>query len=91
MPYIIRNQQGVMVGHCTNKPGPGNKLPNGDDEIHDFYETDPGDLAYEVGKIAEVAAWRSAQEAKVAAPLTVDQKLASIGLTVDDLKAELAK
>ena len=84
MPYIIRNQQGAMVGHCTNKPGPGNKLPDGSEEVHDFYEDEPA-------KAAEVAAFRAAQEAKANEPPTIAQKLASVGLTIGDLRAELAK
>lgn len=59
MPYIIRNQIGEMLGHCTNKPGAGNKLPNGDDEVHDYY--DDSDAA----KVAEVSAFRAAQDAKL--------------------------
>lgn len=91
MNWIIRNTAGEIVGHCTGKPGPGNKLPNGDVEIHDPYEEDPADPAYDASKAAEVAAFVAAQDAKFAAPKTTAQKLAALGITAAELKAELAK
>ena len=91
MPYIIRDKAGNVMGVCTNKPGPGNKLPNGDDEVHDFFEETPGQPGYNAGKVQEVTAFRAAQEAKRSAPRTVAQKLAAIGITPEELKAELAK
>lgn len=88
MPYIIRNKQGVMVGHCTNKPGPGNKLPDGSEEVHEFYDSEPA-------KLAEVAAFNAAQEAKIAqmkSPAArVVEQIKADPEALAALKAELAK
>lgn len=84
MPYIIRHQDGTIRGVCTNKPGDGNLMPDGTPEVHDFY--DEKDAA----KVAEVAAFRAARDAPKA-PMTTAQKLSALGITSEELKAELAK
>ena len=61
MPYIIRNAVGVMCGHCTNPPGAGNKLPDGSDEVVEFYEDDPNDPAYDPSIAQEVDAFKFKQ------------------------------
>lgn len=91
MPYLIKHQNGTVMGLATNKPGAGNKLPDGTDEVHEFYEDDPKDAAYDAARTIEAAAFRAAQDTKVNAPRTTAQKLAALGITAEELKAELAK
>lgn len=38
MPWIIRNAEGKITGYFTNKPGKGNKMPDGSDEVPEYVE-----------------------------------------------------
>ena len=40
MPWIIRNAAGEICGRSTNKPGEGNRLPDGSVERHEYIEND---------------------------------------------------
>lgn len=59
MPYIIRNAKGEICGRCTNRPGPGNKLPDGSIEQVEFIEEDtPEVLAFFEAQAARIAVRR---------------------------------
>lgn len=88
--WIIRNAAGEICGTFTNKPGAGNKMPDGSDEVPIYVEDDPKAPAFDQAAIAEVAAFVDAQAQKAQKkPTTVDEKLAAFGLTVADLKDAL--
>lgn len=44
MAWLIRHQDGRLFGICTNKPGLGNKLPDGTDEVHEFVEEETDEM-----------------------------------------------
>ena len=80
MPWIIRNVQGEICGRCTNKPGPGNKLPDGTPEVPEWIEDDT----------PEVAAFVAAQVAKPV-PTLADQIAALPPQELAKVKAVLAR
>lgn len=91
MAWIIRNAAGEICGNFTNRPGLGNKMPDGSPEVPIYVETNPKEPGYDAAVITEIASFVEAVRVKQTQPLTVAQKLAAVGLTVADLKAELAK
>ena len=44
MPYIIRNSALEICGLCTNRPGEGNLLPDGNPEIIEKYEEETPEI-----------------------------------------------
>lgn len=90
--WIIRNAAGEICGHFTNRPGPGNKMPDGSDEVPIYVEDDPAVKEFDQAVIDEISKFGSAQAAQIQAkPATVEAKLAAVGLTVADLKDALSK
>lgn len=61
MPWITRDHLGQICGHFTNKPGDGNKIPDGAGgmmpEVPVYYEDDPAQPGYDAAKVTEVLAY----------------------------------
>lgn len=57
MAWIIRNAAGQICGRFTNKPGPGNKMPDGSDEVPIYVEEDPVEPGYDAAALEEVSAF----------------------------------
>lgn len=66
MSWIIRNAQREICGRFTNRPGPGNKLPDDSVEVVQYVEDDPKGPGYNAALIQETVDFRAMQDAKIA-------------------------
>jgi hypothetical protein len=75
MPYLIKNADGLIVGRCTNRPGPGNILPDGSPEIIEYVEEDTPESVEFMNRPININ----------------QPSIADLVLTIEDLKMQLNK
>jgi hypothetical protein len=78
MAYVIRNAQGEVCGRFTNKPGPGNKMPDGSDEMPIYFEDDPKEAGYDATIAQEVEAFTAAREQRTPKVPTLEERVAAL-------------
>lgn len=65
MTYLVKHQNGTVMGICTNKPGDGNRLPDGSVEVHQYVQDDPHSPDFDAAGVAQIAAFIAAQAEKL--------------------------
>lgn len=64
MGWIIRNAAGEICGRFANRPGAGNKMPDGTPEASEYLEENPQQPGYDQARVEEADAFVSAAEAR---------------------------
>lgn len=87
--WIIRHQNGTMMGCSVNKPGDGNLLPDNTPEVHEFVDDDPSSPGYDAAGTAEIAAFHEAQQAALRARVDDARTEADRKAAVEELKRKI--